>query len=404
MAIGGISQRRIAVAGLLLVVAYVTWISWPYLAAIVVRDAAVTTWVSVAAAPISGYTTNPLYPGARVGADGRLATVADEHADLRELSRAKAELIQVQARFDAQRALVDGLQLGIAAREKHASGYAATYGQDLESAIAGAKAGLVSLQQRLKLAQAESERLTRLKATGLASQSALDTTHATVAALEQQIAEANATLARTSKRQRASSSGVFLLADGTNGNEVFQNLTDARLRLIQAQATLAQYNAERDAIQAVLDAVQAAYERARSLDIVVPRDAMVWSLISGPGAPVQPGSPIASWVDCSVMLVDAPVSDVEISLLRSGAPADVVIEGEREARHGTVLLTRGSAGTLGVPDLAAIAKGRRAGIGQAIVRLVPNDDDKRACPIGHAAYVDFPDIGVLQIVRRRLRL
>ncbi len=183
-----------------------------------------------------------------------------------------------------------------------------------------------------------------------------------------------------------------------------QNLTDAKLRLVQADALLRQYVAERDATQAVVDAAQQAYDKSRALDVVAPRDAMVWSLIASPGQAVQPGAPVASWIDCGVMLVDVPISDVETSLLHVGSPADVVIEGERKSRRGSVILTRGSAGVLGLHDLAAIAKGRHPGLGQAIVKPDPGVDDIRACPIGHAAYVDFPDVGILQIVRGRLRL
>src|SRR5579863_974206 len=122
MPIGGMSQRRVAATGLALVVLYALWIGWPYLASIVVRDAAVTSWVSISAAPIAGYTTNPLYPGSRVGADGRIATIADEHADTRDLARARAGLIHATANATAQQELVDGIRHGIAAREKHATG------------------------------------------------------------------------------------------------------------------------------------------------------------------------------------------------------------------------------------------------------------------------------------------
>ena len=114
--------------------------------------------------------------------------------------------------------------------------------------------------------------------------------------------------------------------------------------------------------------------------------------------------PVASWVDCHVLLVDVPVSDVELALLRKGAAADIVVEGAPAHRHGTVALLRGSAATIGSVDLAAIAKGRRPGIGQALVTLEPSDADLETCPIGHAAYVDFPDIGMLDILRARLRL
>jgi multidrug resistance efflux pump len=398
------SQRRVAAIGLALVVLYALWIGWPYLVSIVVRDAAVTSWISVSAAPIAGYTTHPLYPGSRVGADGRIATIADEHADTRDLARARAELIHATANATAQQELVDGIRHGIEAHEKHATGFASTYGEDLGAAIAGTKASLASQQQRLRLAQAEAERLAKLKQSGLISQSALDTSHAQVAELERQIAETNATLARAGKRQRASTAGVFLLEDGSNGSSAFQNLAEAKLRLVQADALLKQHLAERDAAQSVDDAAQQAYAKSRALDVIAPRDALVWSLIASPGEAVQPGAPIASWIDCSVMLIDTPLSDVETALLHVGSPADVLIEGERKSRRGSVMLTRGSAGTLGERDLAAIAKGRHPGVGQAIVKLTPTDADILACPIGHAAYVDFPDVGLFQIIRGRLRL
>jgi hypothetical protein len=123
-----------------------------------------------------------------------------------------------------------------------------------------------------------------------------------------------------------------------------------------------------------------------------------------PGTAVQPGNPVASWVDCAVLMVDAPVSDVELALLTKGAAAEVVLEGENRTRHGTVLLTRGAAATIGQADLAALAKGRRPGIGQALIKLDSSPADIEACPIGHVAYVDFPGVGLLDIMRARLRL
>lgn len=119
---------------------------------------------------------------------------------------------------------------------------------------------------------------------------------------------------------------------------------------------------------------------------------------------MQPGTPVISWIDCSIMLVDVPVSDVELALLSRGAPADVVIEGEREVRRGSVLFERGAAATMGATDLAAVAKGRTPGVGQVLVKIDPLPADIETCPIGRAAYVDFPGIGVLDIVRARLRL
>ena len=146
-------------------------------------------------------------------------------------------------------------------------------------------------------------------------------------------------------------------------------------------------------------AVKSAYETAKFQPVKAPPDAYVWSLIAAPGDFVRAGSPVATWVDCSFMLVDVPASDVELALLRTDAPARIVIEGDRKVREGKVYLTRGAAATIGANDLAALAKGRHAD-----VQFEPSAADTWECPIGAAAYVDFPDIGILDILRARLRL
>jgi multidrug efflux pump subunit AcrA (membrane-fusion protein) len=156
--------------------------------------------------------------------------------------------------------------------------------------------------------------------------------------------------------------------------------------------------------ETILTSTKRAYEQAHRQTIAAPPGALVlWSLIASPGATVQPGTPIASWINCSIMLVDVPVSDVELALLRKGAPARVVIEGERRIRDGTVFITRGAAATIGAADLAALAKGRRPGTGQVLVKLEPSPTDVEACPIGAAAFVDFPEIGIVDMLRARLR-
>jgi multidrug resistance efflux pump len=397
------SQRRIAVLGLAGLLIYVCWISWPYLEAIIVRDAAVTSWISITAAPISGYTTNPLYPGSRAGADGRIATITDSRADPRALAEARAESLRAASRVAAQAARVDGMRRALQTRTAHADEFATTFSGDMDAAITGAKRSLEALQTRLRFARAEAERMANLYNQRVVSQAELDVARGNVADLERELASTESALIRSTERHRAARGGVFLLEDGTDGNSTFQNLADARLRLVQAESALTQVRAEENAARAVLQAAEQAYDKSRSLEITVPPGAMVWTLISGPGAPVQPGSPVASWVDCSVLLVDVPLSDVETSLLRPGSVAEVVFEGERKLRQGTVILTRGSAGVLGAHDLAALAKGRHPGIGQALVTLAADAEDIRSCPIGHAAYVDFPDIGSFQILRARLR-
>ena len=55
-------------------------------------------------------------------------------------------------------------------------------------------------------------------------------------------------------------------------------------------------------------------------------------------------------------------------------------------------------------DLAAVAKGRYRGIGQVLVSSSPRPPMSRPAPSASAAYVDFPQVGLIEILRARLRL
>ena len=102
--------------------------------------------------------------------------------------------------------------------------------------------------------------------------------------------------------------------------------------------------------------------------------------------------------------VDVPISDLEASLLRPGMPADVAVEGEDDWRSATLLFTRGAAATLTADDLAAVAKGRHPGVAQAILKLDAIESDAESCPVSRAAFVDFPGVGTLDLVRARIGL
>ncbi len=60
-----LSRRAIALIGLAFALGYAIWIAGPYLRAIIVRDAAVTSWIAITTAPVAGYTLRPLHPGGR---------------------------------------------------------------------------------------------------------------------------------------------------------------------------------------------------------------------------------------------------------------------------------------------------------------------------------------------------
>ncbi len=172
---------------------------------------------------------------------------------------------------------------------------------------------------------------------------------------------------------------------------------EARLELRKAQSEL----------EAAVSALKAAEEDFRRLSrglVAVPPRSIVWSRRVAPGATVRAGDPVAEWLDCSVLLIDVPLADIEMPLVTIGMEADVILDGETAVRKGSVLLTRGSASTLDRKDLVAIAKGRDENVAQVVIDISHERENFETCPVGRAAFVDFPDIGLLDIVSAWLRL
>ncbi len=381
------------------------WFLAPYVRSVLFRDAAVTTWINVATAPIRGNLDGALRPlGQRVGADGRLAVVRNLQADHGAVDRAEAEVARADARVKELRAYLAGLRQIDADWRRRTQDYAATFKRNLEIEIAGSKRELDLIVERLDLERTLAERKRTLARRGDSAQSAVDAALAEVKGLERQRAELEETLARAEERRRAAEDGVFLLTDGRNPEWAYQSHDRLRLEAAQAARELAGAEAELAKARISERAARGAFALISSSPIVAPPGSLVWSTIAGAGAAVDVGTPVAEWIDCSVMLVDVPAHDVEIGLLQPGMPANVLIEGETKLRNGTVLLTRGAASILDDTDLAATAKGRAPGLGQVIVRLEPTPKDVETCAIGAAAWVDFPQIDLIDLLRARLRL
>jgi multidrug resistance efflux pump len=398
-------RRSLELLGLVGLLIYMAWIGGPYLRSIFVRDAAVTTWISLVSAPIKGFVdTHPLYPGERVGPDGRIALIENPLLDPTTLAKAEADFDRGTERIQSLERLVGLLQNTVAARVALAVDFANAFKQDLDGRIAEAGNKLGFLKQQLALARLQAGRLAKLSAGGHGSPSAADAEAALVADLQRSLSGVQGDFDRTTLRRRIAEQGTLLLEDGTDAAVASRSLDEARLKLAEAQTDLSLARLDLDSAKRVVAAARTAYAAGHLAAITAPAGALVWSLIAAPGAAVEPGAPVASWIDCRIMLVDVPLSDVELALLPRDALADVVLEGEHRVRRGRLVLTRGAAATIGNADLAALAKGRRPGIGQALVSLEPTPADIEACPVGQAAHVDFPEVGLIDILRARLRL
>jgi multidrug resistance efflux pump len=336
------SRRLVSGLGLVAVLVYVAWIGRPYFRSVIVRDAAVTTWISIAPAPISGYTVDVLYPGETVGENGRIARIDNPLADRIPLAQAQGELDRAQVQLAAQRALVEKLDRIVAARTQAANAYAETFKHDLDMIIASATSNSALVAQRLDIDRAEETRKSTLMRSGNSSQAALDLATAQVTEHQKSLTDIHTVLDRASSRRKAAELSVFMLDDGTDTGTAQRSLDDARLSRAQAEATRAGDEAAVAAAQKVLDAARTAHGKLRSRDVRAPPGTLVWSMISAPGAAVQAGTPIGSWVDCHILLIDVPVSDVEVALLHKGSPADGGDRGRAsDAWHGHPAARRG---------------------------------------------------------------
>ena len=110
-------RRFWAFVGLALLLAYAAWIGTPYLRSVVVPDAAVTTWINTASAPIDGFPGDkPLHVGDSVGKDGLIATIVDPFQDATPVVKAEADLNTAKQRVRGLQELMTSLEADAAAR------------------------------------------------------------------------------------------------------------------------------------------------------------------------------------------------------------------------------------------------------------------------------------------------
>ncbi len=319
------------------------------------------------------------------------------------MSRARADRDRARERLASIARVVSEIETLTVARAARATRYASLYKDNLDVKMGGMADYVAIGERHREIERKEAARKAQLLKDGVEAPASAEAALGRVAELDRLIVDMQTALDRARLHRRAADAGLFFLDDGTDGGTEQRSLEDARLALDRVRSDLAVAQRDLDGAQQELDAADRLFGETHAAAVVAQEGAIVWSRTLGAGASVTTGATVATWIDCRIMLVDAPVSDMELSLLRPGGPADVVLEGERRARKGTILLLRGAAGLLGHAELAAVAKGRRPGDGQALVTLTPAPEDVAACPVGRAAFVDFPDVSVLDIARARLR-
>ncbi len=388
-----------------LAILLLTWNAAPYVRSVLVRDAAVTTWSNVATAPIDGTITfSDVLLHERVGPDGKLAVVRNDHLTRQDCDEARVNVNFATLRVQELEDFLEEIKSLDAERGDAKSQYAEEFRTQLSTKIANLENEIATLDKQLQLLRKIASRKEQLATTGTGSENAADEARLRVSDIEVELAKLKSDMRYARVQLEAAKDGVFLTSGGTDPDWVFDSRMDLKLQKKQARLELRKAQAELEVAQSALVAAEEDFRRMSKGPVSAPPGSILWSRHVAPGASVRAGDPVAEWLNCSTLLVDVPWADFELPLVTVGMEADVILDGETTVRNGRVLLTRGSASTLDRKDLAAIAKGRDEDVAQVVIDISHDRESFESCPVGRAAFVDFSEIGLLDIVSAWLRL
>jgi len=377
----------------------------PYIAATLVRGSTVTAWTHLATAPIQGRApaVMPMI-GSTVGADGVIMEVVNDRLDPAPVRLAEAALANARTRVVAAADYLESVQELDRQRRELMKRYAADYRADLAEEVGAREARVALLAAKAASAAAIAERSRNISDGGYRSRDYHDDAKIRAAEADAELAAERLALGKARRRQAESYTGLFRAPDGSSlqwaygdWQESKTEIKGARLQLDQARS------AEAEARQA-LDAAREAFRLKEKAPALAPPGSTIRSLIIGRGATVSAGDPVAKWINCNDLYIDAPVSDAALPLIAPDSKAEAILEGESKWREARVVALRGGAETIDAADLAAVAKGRQKGDAQVLLKLDADPGEFSSCPVGRAAYVHFPSAGLLAVLLARLGL
>lgn len=401
-------DHKIFILAVVAFLVYLAWMMGPYLRSIIVRDAAITAWTRFAIAPIDGVISSDLpRVSSQVGDDGHMFSINNPllFKETAAVQSARSRLDMARIRQQELSEQVLEIQTMEDNRLRLKSAYAGAFKAEIQSEIENYERQAEVLGERIQILQRLIERQESLESVEALSEAVLDETKLRVSDLLQQEAQVIAQLKLARLRQQLASEGVYVSAEGDDPGWVRESEVTLRLESYQLRHRLTEANVEVKDTEALLEVEEALLERLTNAEVTAPPGSFIERVHTIPGATVKAGDTILEWANCQQLLVDVPVSDAEVALLAPGMPAEVVMEGERAAREGVIEFLRGSSAIIGRESLVAVAKGRGTRkSAQAVVRLTTQASPGEACPIGRAAFVEFPDVGVIDVILARLRL
>jgi len=360
------------------------------------RDAAVTSWLSLATAPIGGTLEGfDTRIGQQVGASGDVTTIVNRSVDRSSVIRAEGNERRAEARLIQLRLYQERVTLLAREWAERRARYAEGFRRDLDIDIQDLEKRLALLKERVALADASAQRRRSLRATGTASQADEDLATSSHRELQVALTQMENALARVRERRRLAGEGVYLQADAKEPEWSWRSLDEIDLEAARAHRALSDAQEELSTARAILADERRNLEALSTATIRIPPFMTLWSAPVSDGATVRQGEKMFSWIDCKVLLVDVPVTETLAALLQEGMKATVLLEGDSRSHAGTVLLTRGASSRIGGDDLASLSRGHKSWSAQALVQI-SDTAGLPECPIGRRAFVAFPEIRLVQ--------
>ena len=366
------------------------------------RDAAVTSWLSLATAPIGGTLEGfDTRIGQQVGASGDVTTIVNRSVDRSGVIRAEGNERRAEARLVQLRLYQERVTLLAREWSERRARYAEGFRRDLDIDIQDLDKRLALLKERVALADASAQRRRSLRVSGTASQADEDVATSSHRELQVSMTQMENALARVRERRRLAGEGVYLQADAKEPEWSWRSLDEINLEAARANRALSDAQEELATARAILADERRNLEALSTATIRIPPLMTLWSAPVSDGATVRQGEKLFSWIDCKVLLVDVPVTETLAALLQEGMPATVLLEGDSRSHAGTVLLTRGASSRIGGDDLASLSRGHKSWSAQAVVEIT-DTAGLPECPLGRRAFVGFPQIRLVQYLRAYL--
>jgi CRP/FNR family cyclic AMP-dependent transcriptional regulator len=391
-------KSRIAVLAVLGVIPVVLAIYQP-LYIVLDRDAAVTSWLNEATAPISGTIERfESRIGQKVDPTGLVATLVDRSVDRSGVIRAEGQERRAETRLAQIEQYRDRVtRLGREWSERRVR-YADGFRGDLDLEIQDLEQRLALLKERVALADASARRRRSLRVSGTASQADEDVATSSHRELQVSLTQMEKALERVRERRRLAEQGVFLQQDGKEPEWSWRSIDEIDLEAARANRTVSDAQEDLNTARSLLAEERKNLSDISTASIRVPPSRTIWSSRISNNSAVKQGDRLFSWIDCSVLLVDVPVTETLAALLMEGMRATVLLDGDPNSYQATVLQTRGASSRIGRSELASISRGHKSWTAQALVSI-EGAQSVSNCPIGRRAFVTFPDIRLIQYLR-----